>query len=364
MCDKCGKPFTEKRNLTRHMKTHGHSHTYSCNICGKEFTRPDNKKRHEESRNYTITCPVGDQYFNRKESMLCHRALHERPEVRPRMLVKRPASPGPSNSPAKVPGIHSPQFSNSPSVEPNILPEEPETRILYLRHWNTIQTQENSGNRVQDRYNFTLNDIASSTFPEMVHQIFRQQTSAFKINVFYFEKRRNWKTTLLPFQPEQLQICWCSTPHQNWRRSRTISGRLEPSRHIGVYSSTVPGYEMGCPFADQCDVLCQQAVWPPNWCQSRPSRSYFEEQSCRWLSWWIPWTLYRQPMLFLLFSSKSWSTRCQSFRNPNQDVLQTVSTTIHDPCRLQGCDVGLFCGIGAGIQLERVCVWLTRNRNW
>jgi hypothetical protein len=63
--------------------------------------------------------------------------------------------------------------------------------ILYLRHWNTIQTQENSGNRVQDRYNFTLNDIASSTFPEMVHHIFRQQTSAFKINVFYFEKRRN-----------------------------------------------------------------------------------------------------------------------------------------------------------------------------
>jgi hypothetical protein len=42
------------------------------------------------------------------------------------------------------------QSSNSPSVEPNILPEDPETRILYLRDWNTIQTQENSGNHVQD----------------------------------------------------------------------------------------------------------------------------------------------------------------------------------------------------------------------
>jgi hypothetical protein len=80
--------------------------------------------------------------------MLRHRALHERPEVRPRMLVKRTASPepGPSNSPAKRLRIYSPQSSNSPSVEPNILPEDPETRILYLRHWNTIQTQENSGN--------------------------------------------------------------------------------------------------------------------------------------------------------------------------------------------------------------------------
>jgi hypothetical protein len=45
-------------------------------------------------------------------------------------------SPGPSKSPPKQPRSHSPQSSNSPSVESNILPEEPETRILYLRHSN------------------------------------------------------------------------------------------------------------------------------------------------------------------------------------------------------------------------------------
>ena len=188
VCDKCGKQFTEKSNPTRHMKSHVQSsQTYSCNICGKEFSRPDSKKRHEESHNYTITCPVCGQYFNRRESMLRHRALHERPEVRPMMLVKRPAppEPGPSNSPTKRPRIHSPQSSSSPSVEPNILPEDPETRILYLRHWKTIQTQENSGNRVHDRYNFTFHDIIASTFTEMVHRIFRQQTTAFKISVSF-----------------------------------------------------------------------------------------------------------------------------------------------------------------------------------
>ena len=73
--------------------------------------------------------------------MLRHRSFHERPEVRRRMLVKRSASPGPSNNPAKRTRIHSPQSSNSPFVEPNILPEDPKTHILYLRHWNTIQTQ-------------------------------------------------------------------------------------------------------------------------------------------------------------------------------------------------------------------------------
>jgi hypothetical protein len=46
--------------------------------------------------------------------MLRHRALHERPEVRPRKLVKRPASPepGPFNSPPKRPLIHNPQSSS------------------------------------------------------------------------------------------------------------------------------------------------------------------------------------------------------------------------------------------------------------
>jgi hypothetical protein len=149
VCDKCGKQFTEKRNLTRHMTTHFQSsQTYSCDIFVKEFSRPDNKKRHQESHDYAITCPACSQYFNRRESMLHHRALHERPEAKQRPQMKRPASPGPSNCPAKRPRFHSPQSSNSPSVEPNILPEDPENRILYLRHWNTIQTQENSGNRV------------------------------------------------------------------------------------------------------------------------------------------------------------------------------------------------------------------------
>jgi DNA-directed RNA polymerase subunit RPC12/RpoP len=189
VCDKCGKEFTEKHSLTRHMNTHvDSSQTYPYNVCGKEFKSADHRKRHEKSHNYTITCPVCGRYFNRRENMLRHRALHERPGVRPTM--KRPPSPGPSNSPPKQPWSHSPQSSNSPFVrqpsiqdEPQILSEDPETRILYLRHWNTIRTEEATGNRVQDRYNFTLHDMTASTFPEMVRRIFRQQTTAFKINL-------------------------------------------------------------------------------------------------------------------------------------------------------------------------------------
>ena len=197
MCDKCGTQFTEKRSHTKHIKTHAQSsQTYTCNICGKEFSRQNHKTLHEKSHDYIITCPVCGQYFNRREGMLRHRARQERPEVRPRMLVQRPASPkpGPSNSPAKTPRIHSPQSPNSRSVEPNILPENPETKILYLRHWNTIQTQENSRNRVQERYSFALNDIASSTFPEIARHTFTQQPTAFTINLSFGFMLRNVKT--------------------------------------------------------------------------------------------------------------------------------------------------------------------------
>ena len=71
------------------------------------------------------------------------------------------------------------------AADTEVLPDDPETRVLYLRHWNTIRTEEATSNRVQDRYNFTLHEMTASTFTEMVHRIFREQTTAFKINVSF-----------------------------------------------------------------------------------------------------------------------------------------------------------------------------------
>ena len=96
-----------------------------------------------------------------------------------------------------------------------------------------------------------------------------------------------------------------------------------------------------------------------DWCQSRPSKPYFEEQSFRCFSCWIQWTSWGQHMFLQMLSSTSWNSKCPSFRSPNQDVLQTAR---YDPCILQGCDVGWFSGIGAGVQVERVCLWLTKKQ--
>jgi uncharacterized C2H2 Zn-finger protein len=62
-CERCGKEFTEKRNLTRHKKTHLKDpmvtgQTYSCGVCDKVFSRPDRRKRHEMAHSYSLTCGV------------------------------------------------------------------------------------------------------------------------------------------------------------------------------------------------------------------------------------------------------------------------------------------------------------------
>jgi KRAB domain-containing zinc finger protein len=46
-CERCDKEFTEKRNLTRHQKTHLLStEAYTCDACGKDFDREDARNRH------------------------------------------------------------------------------------------------------------------------------------------------------------------------------------------------------------------------------------------------------------------------------------------------------------------------------
>ena len=83
-------------------------------------------------------------------------------------------------------------------------------RDLYLQHLDVIRDTENVGSRLLDRFNLTLNDITPSTFPEMVRQIFANQTTAFKIKmlrivetgkeIYYYSSRNNrrfyWRPTL------------------------------------------------------------------------------------------------------------------------------------------------------------------------
>jgi hypothetical protein len=88
VCDKRGKQFTEKHNLTRHIQTHVQcSQTYFCNICGKEFSVPIIRNTTRVPTPTQLPVPFLGIFLNRMEYMLRHRALHERSEVRPRKCV-------------------------------------------------------------------------------------------------------------------------------------------------------------------------------------------------------------------------------------------------------------------------------------
>jgi hypothetical protein len=135
----------------------------------------------------------------------------------------------------------------SPSVEPNILPEDRETRILYLRHWNTIRTEEVTGNRVQDRYNFTLHDMTASTFPEIVRRIFRQQTTAFWCQDVVGEYTLTCHVGSTPLETSpSLLLFWWSVEHQKiwsysgWSGKQPRSNSPQSSNSPSVEPNILP----------------------------------------------------------------------------------------------------------------------------
>ena len=208
-CDVCGKDFDREDARNRHMKTHlkdatMSGQTYSCGVCGKEFSRADNRNRHEAAHSYSLTCGVCGQYFNRLDILARHRAQHERPEAKQRLPMKRPAAPepGPSQKQRRIvlPPAKTHQEKSGVAADMEVLPDDPETRALHRQHWQSIRTEEATGNRIQDRYNFTLHEMTASTFPEMVRYLYRQQTTAFKINLswFYTTAHRDWSVAVLP----------------------------------------------------------------------------------------------------------------------------------------------------------------------
>ena len=143
---------------------------------------------------FVITC---GQYFNKLDNLARHRAQHERPEAKQRLLTKILVAPelGPVTKQQRTvsPPTNTHQEKSRVAADTEVLPDDPETRPLYIKHWQSIQTEKATGNRVQDRYNFTLHEMTASTFTEVVRRIFREQTTAFKINVSFGFSYDIWK---------------------------------------------------------------------------------------------------------------------------------------------------------------------------
>ena len=74
-CIYCATTFSEKRSLTRHIKSKHEVTNFKCDKCGFTTTRKDKLKTHIESKHYQnkVRCPECPAEFSRKDNMERHK---------------------------------------------------------------------------------------------------------------------------------------------------------------------------------------------------------------------------------------------------------------------------------------------------
>ncbi|XP_039608575.1 zinc finger protein OZF-like [Polypterus senegalus] len=86
-CLECGKQFTQKSDLNKHIKIHTGDKTYCCHECGKSFSRRSNLQSHKRihTGEKPYCCPECGKSFLKRSNFQNHRRSHtgEKPHCCP-----------------------------------------------------------------------------------------------------------------------------------------------------------------------------------------------------------------------------------------------------------------------------------------
>src|SRR5262249_22951201 len=73
-CSECGKAFSRKDHLSRHMIIHNEQRPYSCRICARAFSQKVYLTRHEQTHGAEkpFSCSACGKRFLRKQELVRH----------------------------------------------------------------------------------------------------------------------------------------------------------------------------------------------------------------------------------------------------------------------------------------------------
>ena len=172
-CRHCGECFEMYTSLEEHVRTHANA----CSKCNRVFTQPARLLAHK--------CKVGDylcescqhtfstrkQLDRHKRETSCHHSLPPEPK-------RRRVTPSP------------PPFEEDPVEQPPPQ-QDSDLQDVITENWSSIRSHVTRG-PVQSRYNYRLTSLDTGSL-ELRH-IFKEQTTAFKINLSYGFILRNNQT--------------------------------------------------------------------------------------------------------------------------------------------------------------------------
>ncbi|XP_031550737.1 zinc finger protein Xfin-like [Actinia tenebrosa] len=195
-CSKCQKTFTNKKTFKRHQREHDKEKSHKCPHCLKGFKRNSDLSKHlktvhsKHNTKKEFKCGKCNKTFSEKNTFNAHVKEHSNQKKKRKLTSddstgpqrKKTRTASEPNRPRTFP------VAEDPVKISDLLPDQQPTNTEYHRHWKRIRT------RLANWYNYRLPSLNPDHLISYFHQVFRDQSTVFKLNISFGYILRNTVT--------------------------------------------------------------------------------------------------------------------------------------------------------------------------